>query len=53
MKEVREGTVFPAHGRATAKALRPDLPDLLRTARRLEGGRGEAQEVMGSSTRRV
>lgn len=31
LKEVREGTAFPADGRATAKDLRPNLPDLLRT----------------------
>lgn len=37
---MREGTAFPADGRATAKDLRPNLPDLLRTARRLGGWQG-------------
>lgn len=37
---MREGTAFPADGRATAKDLRPNLPDLLRTAGRLGAGRG-------------
>lgn len=44
LKQVREGTAFSAEGTASAKALRPVLPALLRTARRrqewLAGARG-------------